>query len=140
MGYRGKVNQSLIALIWLDEINVEIGGGLENECSKGKKLDCYVDGFFNNTVYQFHGCFYHSCPNCFHPYDYNPVTNEKCCNLYSRTKKFTYRLERVGYKVLEKWGCDFLKQKIFSNNELTMMEKMFFSIHTVGTKRCSLWR
>ena len=57
-----------------------------------KKLDLYVDDFFNNTVYQFHGCFYHGCPNCFHPYDYNPVTNEKYCNLYSRTKKFTYRL------------------------------------------------
>ena len=33
-GYRGKVNQSLIALIWLDEINVEIGGGLEYKCSR----------------------------------------------------------------------------------------------------------
>ena len=35
MGYRGKVNQSLIALIWLDEINVEIGGGgVEYKCSR----------------------------------------------------------------------------------------------------------
>ena len=33
-GYRGKVNQSLIALIWLDEINVEIGDGLEYKCSR----------------------------------------------------------------------------------------------------------
>ena len=43
--------------------------------------------------------------------DYNPVTNEKYCNPYSRTKKFTYRLERAGYKAIEKWECDFLKEK-----------------------------
>ena len=92
---------------------MEIGGGLEYKCSRNgekKILDRYVDDFFNNTVYQFHGCFYHGCPNCFHPYDYNPVTNEKYCNLYSRTKKFTYCLERAGYKVIEKWERDFLKE------------------------------
>ena len=123
--YRGKVNQSLIALIWLDEINVEIGGGLEYKCSRNgekKYIRSLRRRFFNNTVYQFHGCFYHGCPNCFQPYDYNPVTNEKYCNLYSRTNKFTYRLERAGYKVIEKWECDFLKE----NNELTMMKINFF--------------
>ena len=38
-GYRGRVNQSLIALIWLDEINTEVSGLLESKCSKngGKK-------------------------------------------------------------------------------------------------------
>ena len=92
---------------------MEIGGGLEYKFqgTVKKKLDRYVDGFSNNTVYQFHGCFYHGCPNCFHTYDYNPVTNEKYCNPYSRTKKFTYRLERAGYKAIEKWECDFLKEK-----------------------------
>ena len=32
-GYRGRVNQSLIALIWLDKINKEINNELEYKCS-----------------------------------------------------------------------------------------------------------
>ena len=32
-GYRGKVNQSLIGLIWLNEINNEVHGQLEYKCS-----------------------------------------------------------------------------------------------------------
>ena len=43
-GYRGKVNQSLSALIWLDEINVEIGGGLEYKCSRnGETLILFIN-------------------------------------------------------------------------------------------------
>ena len=102
-GYRGRVNQSLNALIWLDEVNTKVDGMLECKCSgNGEKkiLDRHVDGFCNNIVYQFHGC-----PDCFHLYDCNPVLNEKYCNLYSRTKKFTHRLEAAGYKVIEKWEC-----------------------------------
>ena len=92
-----------------------------------KKLDRYVDGFSNNTVYQFHGCFYHGCPNCFHTYDYNPVTNEKYCNPYSRTKKFTYRLERAGYNVI------FWKKKQWIDND----ENIFF--HTLLEPRDALY-
>ena len=33
----------------------------------------YVDGFDEdmNTVYQFHGCYYHGCLNCYSPHVYN---------------------------------------------------------------------
>ena len=99
-GYRDKVNQSLIGLIWLSEINEQLDNQLEYKCSltgERKILDRYVDGFYDNVVYQFHGCFYHGCPNCFHPYDFNPVSNEKYCNLYSRTKSFTHKLENAGF-------------------------------------------
>ena len=82
----------------------------------------------NNVVYQFHGCFYHGCPDCFHPYDYNPTVTEKYCNLYSRTKKFTYCLEAAGYKVVGKWECDFLKENIFSNDEIMKMKRKFYSL------------
>ena len=129
-GYRGRVNQSMIALNWLNEINNEIGGGLEYKCSRtGEKkiLNRFVDGFFNGVVYQFHGCFYHGCPVCYHLYDYNPVLNEKYCNLYSRTKKFTYRLKSAGYKVIEKWECEYLKEKKFSKTEMCEMKRNFYA-------------
>ena len=127
-GYRGKVNQSFIALIWLEEINKKIGGGLEYKCwISGEKmlLNRHVDGFSNNVVYQFHGCFFHGCPSCFHPYEFNRINNEKFCNLYSSTKKFTYELEKAGYKVVEKWECEFLSEKNFTDDELNKKRKLF---------------
>ena len=129
-GYRGRVNQSVIALNWLDEVNDEIGGVLEYKCSRNgekKILNRFVDGFSGNVVYQFHGCFYHGCPDCYHLYDYNVVLNEKYCNLYSRTKKFTYRLETAGYKVIEKWECDYLREKKFSKTEMNEMKRNFYA-------------
>ena len=33
-GYRGRVNQSLNALIWLDEVNTKVDGALEYKCSR----------------------------------------------------------------------------------------------------------
>ena len=125
-GYRGRVNQSVIALKSLDEINDSVGGGLEYKCSRrGEKkiLNRFVDGFCDGVIYQFHGCFYHGCPDCYHLYDYNPVLNEKYCNLYSRTKKFTYRLEAAGYIVIEKWECDYLKEKKISKTEMCEMKR-----------------
>ena len=93
----------------------------------GKKiLDRFVDRYHNNVVYQFHGCFYHGCPKCFHLYDYNPVLNEKYCNLYSRTKKLTFKLQAAGYKVIETWECDFLDEKNFCKNEYERMRRKFF--------------
>ena len=34
-------------------------------------------------------------PNCFNPYDVNPINNEKYCNHYASTKTFTYQLGPV---------------------------------------------
>ena len=127
-GYRGKVNQSLIGLVWLSEINKQLGGRLEYKCSltgEKKILDRYVDRFYNNIVYQFRGCFFHGCPNCFHPYDYNPVLNEKYCNLYSRTKNFTFKLENAGYRVIEKWECEFMNEKNIPKAEIERLKTKF---------------
>ena len=127
-GYRGKVNQSLIGLIWLSEINNEVDGMLEYRCSlTGEKelLGRYVDGYYDDVVYQFHGCFFHGCPNCFHPYDYNPVLNEKYCNLYSRTKNFTFKLQNAGYRVVEKWECDFIREKNIPKSEFERLKTNF---------------
>ena len=81
-------------------------------------LNRYVDWFSNNVVYQF--------PSCFHPYEFNKINNEKFCNLYSSTKKFTYELEKAGYKVVEKWECEFLSEKTFTHDELNEKKKDFF--------------
>ena len=104
-GYRGRVNQSLIALAWLEEIDEELNGRLEYKCSsrgERKVAGRFVDGFHEptNTVYQFHGCFYHGCfyhgcTRCYDPYEVNQLSKEKFTNLYAKTTRFTHVLRDV---------------------------------------------
>ena len=75
-----------------------------------------VDGFCQetNTVYEFHGCFWHGCPKCF------PVRNEHHLRLCNRTmddahKKTQQKMKQLpakGYRIEEMWECewDHLKQ------------------------------
>ena len=75
-----------------------------------------VDGFdvATNTLYKFHGCFWHGCPHCF------PVRDEKHLRLCDRTMQDAYektqnkmrQLHILGYNVIEMWECEWtgLKQ------------------------------
>ena len=72
-----------------------------------------MDGYCeeSNTAYQFHGCFYHGCVNCFDMNDYNCVLKESFKNLAAKTRRFTNLLKLNGYKVVEKWECEYLNEK-----------------------------
>lgn len=68
-GYGGNINQSIIALCWLKEMTDQLK---ENDLELRSKLSVvgeqcimgrFVDGYCTetNTIYQFHGCFFHGC-------------------------------------------------------------------------------
>lgn len=75
-----------------------------------------VDGFHaeSNTVYEYQGCYFHGCGQCFqnhrnktrncHP---DRTVEEK----YQATLKKTAILRDASYTVIEKWGCEFAKDK-----------------------------
>jgi len=75
----------------------------------------HADGYCvdNNTIYEFHGCFFHGCPSCY------PVRHEKHQRLedltfyevYERTKNRTQTLKSKGYTVVEIWECQWRKMK-----------------------------
>ena len=68
-----------------------------------------VDGFHyeTNTIYEFHGCFWHGCPKCY------PVRDEKHLRLCDRTMRDVNEKTQAkiatllgkGYNVLEMWEC-----------------------------------
>ena len=75
-----------------------------------------VDGYHapSNTVYEYHGRFYHGCPKC------TPTQRQKKRNchpdrpidkVYEATCLTTAILRDAGYTVIEKWGCEFAEQK-----------------------------
>uniref|UniRef100_A0A8D8ZAP4 DNA-directed DNA polymerase n=1 Tax=Cacopsylla melanoneura TaxID=428564 RepID=A0A8D8ZAP4_9HEMI len=78
-----------------------------------------VDGFDKetNTVYQYHGCFWHGCPKCFHEDIINNVNQETMGDLYEKTLRRSSKIRDAGYNLVEMWGCQW-KQPKFSNIEV----------------------
>lgn len=70
-----------------------------------------VDGFCkkNNTVYEFHGCFWHGCPKCFpNRNDINPKSKKIYKNLYENTLLRDDLIRKSGYNLITLWECDFI--------------------------------
>lgn len=75
-----------------------------------------VDGYHapSNTVYEYHGCFYHGCPKCTSTQRQkkrNCHPDRPIDKVYEATCLKTAILRDAGYTVIEKWGCEFAEQK-----------------------------
>ena len=90
---------------------------MEGEAKVGTPAQRYnVDGYEEDTrtILEYHGCFYHACPKCF------PMQRQKTrnCNpdrtvdeIYQATLQKTAYLRECNYTVIEKWGCEFARDK-----------------------------
>ncbi|XP_033231541.1 uncharacterized protein LOC117182560, partial [Belonocnema kinseyi] len=128
-GYRRANRQSKKAIEWLlaleRNLDIEIthsGRAREFRLPEG----CLVDGYFENkevstkVVYQFHGCCWHGCPQCFKLNRGKKLgfdkSSESLNDRFERTNAQTDRLRSLGYEVVEKWECSFDKEKIQNDN------------------------
>jgi hypothetical protein len=119
-GYRFADNQSQIAIKWLlseerkDDITIRHAGrAREFRLPTGQLVDGYYespDG--RKFVYAFQGCYFHACRKCFNlnntqlnvdKYDTMAMRRE-------RTDSITKKLKDLGYILIEKWECDFIKE------------------------------
>ena len=116
---KNNINQSYEAIEWLTWCQQHQAPHLQhakNTCEyriPGTKL--HVDGFdaSTNTIYEYHGCFWHGCPRCY-PSRYE--THRRHCDrsmqdVYEDTKQRTQHLREQGYTVVEMWGCDWAHLK-----------------------------
>ena len=71
-----------------------------------------VDGWCaeTRTVYQFHGCYFHGCTNCYEPQETNTLNGKTMAELLADTKKHTTYLRR-HVKVVEMWECDWKRER-----------------------------
>ncbi|CAC5412807.1 unnamed protein product [Mytilus coruscus] len=79
-----------------------------------------LDG--EKIVYEFHGCFWHACPECFAMSTMNPVTCTSMFDLYQRTVDKRSFLEKKGNKYIFIWECEFDKE-VGSNTDLNKFVK-----------------
>ena len=123
-GWQGcKTNQSVKAFKWLawrehhlrltsptnhptaDRI-AHAGNGGEHAIQTPARL-VHVDGYdaTTRTIYEFHGCLWHGCRECFHKRNQmsriNP--NRTMAELYEATKAKTALLRSMGFTVIEMW-------------------------------------
>jgi len=65
-----------------------------------------VDGFdpSTNTVYLYHGKFWHGCPNTFDPEMIHPVVKLPMKDLYEKTIMYENKIKSAGYNLIVKWG------------------------------------
>ena len=102
------------------------------EYPEGEPYIKKVDGYDRNTntVYEFMGCFYHSCKRCYqldaaHPLKsdlYNKDNRITHGQVYATTLRILEDITNAGYNLKVMWECDWKKmkskQKLKSNVEL----------------------
>ena len=74
-----------------------------------------VDGFCKktNTVYEFQGCFWHSCPRCYTEDRINPVNQRDMLELQRTTERKNQRIRDLGYTLVEVYECELRKDVAF---------------------------
>lgn len=108
------------SIAWLESVKKnEFINILHAENGKEKKIGkYYADGFCKetNTIYEFHGCFWHShnykkCKNKrkFRLTDIHPIKKITHKNNYLATKRRERMIKKMGYNLVVIWECEWDK-------------------------------
>ena len=114
-GYANHSRQSRIGLLWLKWWQHSHGNILIQHNANGKEHaigNYLVDGYIpeTNTVLEFLGCNWHSCPHCYNLELRNPVTGKVRKIEYDHTIERLEEIKGLGYNVEIIWECEFRKQ------------------------------
>ena len=111
-------SHSEVSIAWLDYISKKNKIRIQHALEGGEKAInkiLKVDGFCENTntVYEFQGCFWHGCPDCYKP---EVINNKNQCDmgtLYNKTQDKNNKITTAGYNLIEMWECKLKNDKCF---------------------------
>ena len=115
-GYRPSDKQSAMAYQWLyylahkKNLSIQHGRNTGEKQIGPFKVDGYYESEVERIVFEFHGCFWHGCPNCFSRTTINPVTQLSMEDLYTQTMEKRHYIESNGYSYICIWECQFKKE------------------------------
>jgi len=71
----------------------------------------YADGYCKetNTIYEFHGSYWHGDPKLFNSNDYNKTTNCTFGKLYQNTLNKEQTIKDMGFNLITIWESDWIK-------------------------------
>ena len=98
-----------MAAQWLTSVSSKTGRDIRHQSNGREKRigKLLVDGWCaeTRTAYQFHGCYFHGCTNCYEPQETNALNGKTMDKLLEDTKKNTAYLRRHVH-VVEMWECE----------------------------------
>ena len=98
-----------MAAQWLTSVSFTTGHTIRHQSNGREKRigKLLVDGGCaeTRTAYQFHGCYFHGCTNCYEPQETNALNGKTMDKLLEDTKKNTAYLRRHVH-VVEMWECE----------------------------------
>jgi len=90
---------------WLNHLNVPVRQYVIQTCTKKINVDGYDPE--TNTVYQFHGDYWHGNPEIFDPSTINQTTGCTMNELYQRTLENDQLIRESGYNLAIAWENDY---------------------------------
>jgi len=88
-----------------------------------------------NTIYEYHGCYWHGCKNCFDSSKKHPLYQQVTYgDLYNKTQNKKNFCISKGYKYVEMWECEFNKLK--SQENITPTIQSEFAIKNTHFDNC----
>ena len=115
--YLSKIYSSKKCIKWLENIMINENIFIQHQKNKGEynipNTLCKVDGYCQdtNTIYEFHGCFYHSCIKCYNENDINSLKNIQNKIIYQKTINKENFIKNLKYNLITIWEHDY-KPKI----------------------------
>lgn len=101
---------SKVAIKWLNSID----GGIKHAENGGEfRIPCTnyrADGYdaATNTIYEFHGTYWHGDPRVYQCDEYNSTTKCTFGELYQKTMKKEAVIKNLGYNLVVMWEYDFV--------------------------------
>ena len=151
--YTKTDNYSKMSIMWLSYMAKAKGLTIQHALNRGeKKLTIdgktyKVDGYCeeNNTVYEFYGCFWHGCPNCYRQNVINSKNQKDMGTLNDQTIEKRENIKSAGYDHVSVYECQLNKDKNFQkfvkdfNKEKEIVEPLnprdsFYGGRTNATK------
>jgi hypothetical protein len=103
-----RIQTSKMSDAWLTTLGIDT---LIPEYRIPENLKRPVDGYdpVTNTIYQFHGDYFHGNPLKFKPTEYNELLKMTHGELYEKTCKIDQEIQEFGYNLVVMWEYDWLK-------------------------------
>ena len=110
--------------MWLNYVSTTKGLNIQHALNGGEKkliIDektYKVDGFCKetNTVYEFYGCFWHGCQNCYKPNIINSKNQRDMGTLNNLTIEKREIIKSAGYNHVSTYECQLNKKKNSKNS------------------------
>ena len=119
--FRRKAATNIKELYWVEWMSHKLGVPVRHSLNGGQQKvgKYYVDGYIpsQKTVLQFHGCYFHG-HGC-----HLDKKNDRERRI--KTEEITKAIKAMGYKVIEKWECEYNKERKDDRNMDLFIRKNF---------------